>query len=331
MIKISVIVPVYNMEKYLSKCLDSLLNQTLEEIEIIAVNDGSTDLSASILQTYESKSDKITVISKENGGLSDARNHGFLHAKGDYVAFLDSDDFVDCDMYRVMYEKAKEGDYDIIECNLHHTFVNYEDTEIVEKYYDKKRLLTHGRCIVWNKIYNRKWLIETGVVFPKGIIYEDLDFFSRLVPFISSYEYVDIAPIHYVQRSSSICNAESVRCLHILDVLRNVRLFYIEEGFYNTYEKELEFLYARIILCSSFKRMCRIGSRNERKAALRQNRLELISTFPKWKKNSILKDEKGANALFMKMQNATIYKFCCLITPPLLKVADILCTTKKFE
>ena len=133
MIKISVIVPVYNMEKYLSKCLDSLLNQTLEEIEIIAVNDGSTDLSASILQTYESKSDKITVISKENGGLSDARNHGFLHAKGDYVAFLDSDDFVDCDMYRVMYEKAKEGDYDIIECNLHHTFLNHEDTEIVEK------------------------------------------------------------------------------------------------------------------------------------------------------------------------------------------------------
>ena len=91
------------MEKYLEKSIDSLINQTLDEIEIIAVNDGSTDSSLTILKDYEEKYNNIKVYTKENGGLSDARNYGLKYANGDYIAFLDSDDYVDATLYEKMY------------------------------------------------------------------------------------------------------------------------------------------------------------------------------------------------------------------------------------
>ena len=104
MVKVSIIIPVYNVEKYISKCLDTLVNQTLEEIELIVVNDGSTDESENIIMKYKEKyPDKILYLKKNNGGLSDARNYGVNYAKGEFIAFLDSDDYVELDTY----EKVK--------------------------------------------------------------------------------------------------------------------------------------------------------------------------------------------------------------------------------
>ena len=124
MIKVSVIVPVYNVEKYLEKCLDSLVNQTLKEIEIIIVNDGSPDNSHKIIDKYTKKYKNIKAYLKENGGLSDARNYGLKKASGEYIAFLDSDDFVKEDMYQKMYEKAKSGNFDMIVCDLNYKSEN---------------------------------------------------------------------------------------------------------------------------------------------------------------------------------------------------------------
>ena len=107
--KVSVIVPFYNVEKYIDKCLNSLVNQTLEDIEIIIVNDGSKDNSETIAKEYASKyKNKIIYLKKENGGLSDARNYAIPYATGEYIAFLDSDDYVEVNMYEQMYEKAKK-------------------------------------------------------------------------------------------------------------------------------------------------------------------------------------------------------------------------------
>lgn len=308
------------MEQYLEKCLESLLGQTLKEIEIIAVDDGSKDSSPEILKRYAAKSCKLKCFTKENGGLSDARNYGLAHTTGEYIGYLDSDDFVDLDMYEVMYNKAKKNGSDIVECNLHHTYENYEDTEIMEKIYETDELLCRGRCVVWNKIYRREWLIETGVTFPFGLIYEDLAFFSKLIPYIKKYDYVDIAPIHYVQRSGSIYNANSERTVHIFDILRGIISFYKERGFYDQYKKELEYLYARILLCSSFERMCRIPDRSVRNRVLNLNWKELVDTFPDWRRNPVLKKEKSRNARFMKMQSLTVYKLCGALLPVIVKV-----------
>ena len=322
MFKVSVIVPVYNMEKYLEKCLDSLLGQTLEEIEIIVIDDGSKDSSPEILKRYSEIYGKLKYFTKENGGLSDARNCGLIHAAGEYIGYLDSDDFADPDMYEVMYDKAKENGSDIVECNIHHTYEDYEDTEIMEKFYEAGELLCRGRYIVWNKIYRREWLISTGVTFPFGLIYEDVAFFLKIAPYIKKYDYVDIAPVHYVQRKSSINNASSERTMHIFYILRDIISFYKEKGFYGRYEKELEYFYARILLCSSFARMCLIPNRLIRKRALKLNFRELAETFPEWRKNGILRKEKGRNARFMKMQILPVYKLCSMLLPAVFKLKE---------
>ena len=108
--KVSIIVPIYNVEEYLERCINSLIGQTLEDIQIILVNDGSTDKSGEIAKRYASKyKEKIMYLEKTNGGLSDARNYGLPYATGEYIAFLDSDDYIEKEAYQEMYEKAKEG------------------------------------------------------------------------------------------------------------------------------------------------------------------------------------------------------------------------------
>ena len=115
MIKVSVIVPVYNVAGYLEKCLETLVNQTLQEIEIIIVNDGSTDSSVDIIRKFaENYPKKIIALDKKNGGLSDARNYGMSYAKGKYIGYIDSDDFIDLDMMELLYNKAEEEQADYV-------------------------------------------------------------------------------------------------------------------------------------------------------------------------------------------------------------------------
>ncbi len=314
-IKISIIVPVYNVAKYLPKCLDSLCAQTIREIEIIAVNDGSTDNSPSILKAYAEKDPRIVVLDKPNGGLSDARNFAFPYVHGEYMTFLDSDDFVDQEMYEKMYRKAKEKNADIVECNLHHTYSDHEDTEIGEHITDKKEMIMMGRSVVWNKIYRTSWLMDTGVMFPKGLIYEDVNFYCKIVPFINSIEYVDDPFVHYVQRDDSINNYQTLKTMQILDILDDIYDFYQEKGFFEEYSDALEFLYTRILLCSSFGRMAKIKDPADRKKALSANWDKLTQTFPNWRKGKYLKSYKGKNALFMKLMDPLTYKLASILLP----------------
>ena len=122
MVKVSVIVPVYNVYDYLGKCLDSLVNQTLKDIEIIVVNDGSPDNSEEIIDIYKKKYKCIKAYKKENGGLSDARNYGIKRAQGEYIAFIDSDDYVDTQMLEKMYQKAKKDNLDIVVCDVYNVY-----------------------------------------------------------------------------------------------------------------------------------------------------------------------------------------------------------------
>lgn len=310
MIKVSIIIAVYNVEAFLEKCLNSLLGQTLQELEVIAVNDGSTDASGDILNAYAQKDSRLKVFNKQNGGAADARNFGLAHAVGEYVGYVDSDDYVDADMFEVMYNKAKSAGADIVECNLRHTRANGQDIdiEVMPQYFKPGELLCFGRYVVWNKIYRREWMLAAGAAFPVGVIYEDVEFVARLVPYIKNYAYVDIAPVHYVQRLSSVNNTKSAKTLHIFTVLQNIVDFYRQQGFYAAFEAELEYLFARILLLSSFSRMCRIANRQLRKQALRQNWQTLVKAYPHWRKNSILKSQKSKQALFMKTTNAFTYR-----------------------
>lgn len=122
--KVSVIVPIYNVEKYLARCLESLINQTLKDIEIVCVNDGSTDDSLNILNKYAKKDTRIKIINKVNGGLSSARNAALDIVNGEYVSFVDSDDWVDINMLKDMYENAIKEKYDIVMCSYTREYIN---------------------------------------------------------------------------------------------------------------------------------------------------------------------------------------------------------------
>ena len=133
---ISVIIPVYNVEKYIRYCLDSVINQTYKNLEIIIVDDGTKDSSGEIAEEYAAKDSRIKVIHKENGGLSDARNVGLDVATGRYIAFLDSDDVISLDFYEYLYNMIKEKDYDIAECEFFR--ISSDDIENVQKILDEK-------------------------------------------------------------------------------------------------------------------------------------------------------------------------------------------------
>lgn len=316
MTKVSVIVPVYNVEDYLPKCLETLVNQTLGNIEIIVVNDGATDGSQAVIDSFVSRYSNIKSLMKPNGGLSDARNYGMPYATGEYIGFVDSDDYVDLDMYENLYRKAKESDYDIVECNLHHVYPDGSiDTEIGEKITDRKQMLMMGRSVVWNKIYRREWLMGTGVQFPKGYIYEDVEFYGKLVPHITSYAYVEPASIYYVQRGNSINNKQTLKTLQIIDILKHIKDYYEEIGEFEEYREALEFLYTRILLCSSFSRMCRIPDKKDRRQALAKNWQTLQENFPGWHRNRYLKELKTKNGMFMRMMNGVTYRLCSAIMP----------------
>ena len=140
MVKVSIVVPVYNVEKYLRKCLNSLVGQTLKEIEIIVVNDGSTDGSQKIIDEFvDNYPGKIKCLIKENGGLSDARNYGMPYCSGEYIGFVDSDDYVDTKMYELLYTNAKANRSDMVTCDYYMVYGNNDLRRVNSRDFTSKK------------------------------------------------------------------------------------------------------------------------------------------------------------------------------------------------
>lgn len=211
-ISLSIILPVYNVEKYLEKCLDSMLLQKFQDFELIIVNDGTKDSSEQIIYKYLQNPEyakKIVYLKKENGGLSDARNYGYMHAKGSYIAFFDSDDYINSEMYYNLMKKTEKYPYDIVATNL---YMQYPDKDIkvtsnVKGDFEtididtRKRLFKELYIAVHNKIYKKELLDKVfKVPFVKGMYYEDIVFTYKLVCNIESIACIDNYSYYYVQR-----------------------------------------------------------------------------------------------------------------------------------
>ena len=307
--KVSVIVPIYNVEKYLEKCINSLLSQTLEDIQIILVNDGSKDNSGNIAKEYEKNNkDRVIYVEKENGGLSDARNYGLKYATGDFIAFLDSDDYIEKNAYEEMYNKAIEENADYVECDFIWEFPNKIRIDKQYPYKNKKEMLSFVRVVAWNKLIKRQLIIDNNLEFPKGLRYEDVEFTYKLIPFINKFAYVDKPFIHYVQRKGSIANVQNERTAEIFTVLDNVIEFYKKNNIYEKYRDELEYNYARYLLCSSLKRMCKIKDKTIREKLLTESWERLNLNFPNWKENVILKTVNIGKNKYMRTVNKSTYK-----------------------
>ena len=304
--KVSVIVPFYNVENYIEKCLETLVNQTLKDIEIILVNDGSKDRSIDIVNKFlKQYPEKIVYLEKENGGLSDARNFGIPHAKGEYITFLDSDDYVEKDMYENMYELAKKEDSDMVECDFYWEYPDKLKTDEGTIYHGKKEMIEKVRVVAWNKLIKKEILEKSDVKFPKGLRYEDVEFTYKLVPYIEKVSFLKKPCVHYVQREGSISNKQNERNKEIFDVLDNVINYYKEKNIYDTYKDELEYVYVRYAFCSSLLRIVKIKDEDIQQRLLDLTWDNVNTKFPNWKNNPILKNNKSLKNLYLR----TINKF----------------------
>ena len=245
--KISVIVPVYNVENYLEKCLNSLVNQTLEEIEILVINDGSTDDSQKIIEVFQSKfPQKIKTFAKENGGLSDARNFGIDRATGEFLAFVDSDDYVSATMMEEMYGLAKKHEAEIVICNLQKVdengIVTQKLTQIpnlpekvdLEKHFSVFSDISYFAC---NKIFKRE-LFE-GKRFQKGMHFEDIELIPKILLQCKTLAKTDAFHYQYLERSNSISKSHTERGLDILKSVKNVEKAF-ENSMYSFKKNELK-------------------------------------------------------------------------------------------
>nr|WP_300652132.1 glycosyltransferase [uncultured Anaerobutyricum sp.] len=303
MVKVSIVVPVYNVEKYLRKCLNSLVNQTLEEIEIIVVNDGATDNSQQIIMEFEKNfSGKIKSYIKENGGLSDARNYGIPLCKGEYIGFVDSDDYIDESMYEILYEKAKEDDSDMVTCDYYMVYGGNSKQHIKSKeFINKKDMFIAPKAAAWNKIYRRKMLVDNNIVFPKGLIYEDTLFFAKCIPYIDRVSYVPQPLVFYVQRMGSIANTQGIKTQQIYLIFQEIIKFYKDRGLYNEYKDYIEYYCTRITFGSNLERVCRVPDKKMRNKLARDCILKIKGIFPDYKENCILNNSQSIRHMFIKL------------------------------
>ncbi|SHK62944.1 Glycosyltransferase involved in cell wall bisynthesis [Chishuiella changwenlii] len=235
---ISIIVPVYNTEKYLSKCLDSIINQTLKNIEIIIVNDGSKDNSQQIIDEYCSNDIRIKSIVKQNGGLSDARNIGIDHANGEYIAFIDSDDYIDLYMMEELYKIAIRHQAEIVLCDLVKVDENGNEfrdlpqsPQLSDKIILKNDFTLFGEmsCFACNKIF-KKSLFEKHR-FRKGIHFEDIELIPKLV--LDSHIIAKInQPFYkYFERQDSITKTHTKKGLDMFLAIDEVTNYFLQSNY----------------------------------------------------------------------------------------------------
>ena len=244
--KISVIIPVYKVEKYLDNCIKSIVAQTYRNLEIILVDDGSPDNCPAMCDAWAKKDNRIKVIHKENGGLSDARNVGMAAATGDFIGFVDSDDWISPDMYQLLYDRMKIDGSDIAACDFK-SF--YDDKELITDTSDDilYRICTAEqaiseliqgigfRAVAWNKLYRRS--ILNGEYFEVGRYHEDEFFTYRILDKATCLTYIAKPLYFYRQRKGSIMSSISPKHLDILDAYLE-RLSLLKKKYPSLYHKD---------------------------------------------------------------------------------------------
>lgn len=247
---VTVVIPVYNVENYISKCLDSIISQTYKNLEIIVVNDGTKDGSLKICEEFAKKDARIRVITQENGGLSAARNTGIKNATGKYICFVDSDDYVDKDYVYQMLKAINKEDADICSCDFWYVDENgnkWERKQKVGKVYSSSEAIVDvllntqdTEVMAWNKLYKLSLFKDNNIFFPKGKLHEDnfttykLYYYSKKVVLISDRLY------YYLQRNNSIMGKKfNEKRLHAVESIYDKIEFFKEKE--ENFEDEIEF------------------------------------------------------------------------------------------
>lgn len=245
--KISIIIPCYNVEKYLKQCLNSVVNQTLQDIEIICINDGSTDSTLSILREYENRDNRIKVISKHNSGYGASMNIGLETAKGEYVGIVESDDYAELDMFEILYNEAKSNNLDIVRSNFYLYNSKLDTSEKLDQSWVKhneiyspidEELPFFQQPSIWANLYNREFLNNNNIRFLEtpGASYQDVAFTFKVYACAKRFKMIENAFLHYRvdNENSSINSTNKLYC--VCDEYREIANFVKDTNRYEIYK-----------------------------------------------------------------------------------------------
>lgn len=318
--KISVIVPIYNVEKYLAACLESLQKQEFDSYEVILVDDGSKDGSGKIAESYVEKySDIFSLVHQENKGLSEARNTGMRYAKGEYLCFVDSDDSVDKRYLSELYQTAEDTGADMVFCAfqsvdengncLKKVFENGFECGKVYNIQERKDLLLIQNA-AWNKLYKKKIIDDNQMQFTPGVWYEDLRFVKKYMLFASKCAYCDSILYNYLVRSGSIMTSmASKRNVEIIDAIDELTDFYKQKNAYEKYYQELEFLAIDHVYISALVRTVRAKDNAQTQYIYQEFR----KRFSTYKKNKYLNCLERNKKIVFTLLNMKLYSVIRLI------------------
>ena len=254
--KVSVIVPVFNSEDLLGNCLESIENQSLKDIEIICVDDGSSDGSFDILNQFSSKDARFKIYQQENSGAGSARNKGIEESCGEYILFVDSDDYIESETCEMLYEQASRLDCDLILFNSMRHFsndrnlalihfkkndeINYQ-IRVFDYEYFRDRIFDGEYGVIWNKLYKSSFIRDNNITFPKHKIYNDVEFHIKTTLLAKKISYVDGTFYHYNRSGHASLQTSFVKTSNAMvffDVLYGLVDFLVEVDMFDEFRKE---------------------------------------------------------------------------------------------
>ena len=310
MVKVSVIVPVYGVEKYIVKCIDSIVNQKLKDIEIIVVNDGTKDNSIKLIEE-NFNDDRIKIFNKENSGAASAKNYGIKKATGEFLFFVDGDDFID-ECLEEMYNKAKNTNSDLVICDYYKYFENNEKEHIsIIPFYEEN----NKKCSVISmpgpvcKLVKRNIVLENNITFLENHCFEDNAIMPYLCALCNKFEYIQKPYYYYLQREGSALNKKvySKSWEDIFSSLENLYNRFKDSNLIEKYKNELEYIYIEYLLHAANLKFIdyKEGIPNIKKVSK-----VMKNKFPKWKNNYYYKKE---NIKYKIIVNLFYYKQINLI------------------
>ncbi|MBR4618809.1 MAG: glycosyltransferase [Bacilli bacterium] len=307
---ISIIVPIYNAEKYLNKCIDSLLNQTKKELEIILINDGSTDNSEKIIKSYNDK--RIIYYKNKNQGIGKTRNFGIEKATGKYIMFVDSDDYLKEDACEKLYKKAEKENLDLVICNFYRV-VNNENIEENLPYFQNASLKENSNILLdvnlapWNKLYKTTLIKNNNIRFIENLKYEDAPFVVETIDKAEKIGKIQDYLNYYVIHDNSETTIRDEKVFDILEIIDKIYNYFKDN---KNIQKTLETLIVSMIANYNIQQRVQIDKDTANKF-IDESFDYLRKHYPNYKKNSYFKKQNLFRRLIEK--NKRLTKLYCSI------------------
>ena len=259
MAKVNIVVPIYNVEAYLERNLESLRTQTYQDIRVLCVNDGSTDNSQEVIDKFVAMDKRFESYVKTNGGLSDARNYGLKYVNSEYVMFIDSDDFCEPEMVELCVKQMEDNHLDMVVFAYNQYYVETGTKERVDLsipdgvYFLSSRpeILAKTPNAAWNKMYRTKLFLDNNIEYPFGYRHQDLGTTAKLMYHSNKIGYINKPLYNYlIDRPNNITMQVDKKIYHIMEMCKEILDFYQEKGVFKRYYDELNFLVERNLIVS---------------------------------------------------------------------------------